>query len=57
MPYTFEQFIGLPIADLQLLGEYGKKFSSVFVPGEPIAATIDLLRKKVKEQVTIQKPV
>jgi hypothetical protein len=49
MPYTWDQWLNLPMSDLELLGLHGKKYNALLTPGDPTA--LQLLRETIKQEI------
>jgi hypothetical protein len=46
---TWEDFIGLPFEDLELLGKAGKRFEGIYSLGD--SNSVDTIRKIVKSEL------
>lgn len=49
MPYTWDQWLNLSIADLELLGLYGKKFTGTMQLNDP--KTLQVLRESIQQEI------
>ena len=48
-PYSFEQWLDLSISDLQLIGEYGRKFQGLMSAQDP--QTLEVIKQTIQQEI------